>query len=203
MAKNYNPSAIVYVQIGPPIEALKYGFRSRLAEGQRELFGQKAVTSGDFEGFIFQSQAPRPGRAKKVTLEGSTSGYYDYTQAAALRAEKYTLGFPHFRFASSPPHSTVRFMTINSVKYAYYLPNGENNPEGLNNLGSEIATPGAQDLVFGAAFPFPPRASTLIGGGHTFSTFYAPSVAEIPQGWIPHIEKARFNQAHFSAYISG
>jgi hypothetical protein len=94
------------------------------------------------------------------------------------------------------PKSFVQtvYVTFRGIKYAWQIPKVTNTnlPSGtLDALGVKFATPGDFDeLCFGANAPKPPKATITIGSGEgpaqtskTLSTFYDPSVANLPEGW--------------------
>jgi hypothetical protein len=68
------------------------------------------------------------------------------------------------------------------VKYAWNMPKDTAQKIGsIQALGIRLATGQDNDLVFGAEYPKPPRATRLIGEDQ-ISTFYDPSTT-LPAGW--------------------
>lgn len=185
MPRNTRNGVTVHV----PIEGyagLKYVFNSRNDPGDREILGQEllAATETNVAGYVIGVNAPKPPRAKKDKTTGSESGFYDHTNRAELIAAGWQLTKGKAgRSPSVSGRSDFVYVTINGVKYAWYCPRSAGaaglDPDAVA-LGVKPVT--ANDLVvYGAQFPVPPRFKKALNGG-IYSTFYDPSVTEVPEG---------------------
>lgn len=190
MAANvYEAKREVYV-VPFVTSAIRYGFLTNVRAVVSTDCGHTAVDRTALPaGLVFGANAPKPGRASRKRLNGTDSSYYDIGVAAALRQAGYSLSRPRARRGGASTLSSTVFVTIGTIKYAWRI-----RDDLLTRLGADAAALGIsvagnaeEDLVFGASFPKPPRASkvvTGVGGFDTLSTFIDPTrLDNLPEGW--------------------
>ncbi len=166
---------------------IKYGFLTSVKESTQTALGHLAVNRAALpQGLVFGANAPKPGRASQTTATGSESSFYDITKAAELKADGWRLGFPSVRRGKTGRKSVCVYVTLEGVKYAW-MQNSETHAllaADASALGLELGTSDDIDLVWGARFPQPPRASKTGADNRTVSTFIDPSKADdLPPGW--------------------
>jgi hypothetical protein len=163
---------------------LKYGFSTNIDQAQSTQLGQVAVNNLA-PGYIYGANAPKPARARKRFASGVVSSFISAGSVASARSQGWSVGKGHFRTGGSTPKGKVVYVTMAGVKYGWVMPNTTAQRIGgsLAQLGIKIATSADKDIVFGASYPTPPKASRAIAAtGSIVSTFYDPSIS-LPAGW--------------------
>lgn len=183
-------SRLVSVPLSAPYADHKYVFRTTIESAKSTTLGHTAVTAETaVAGLIFEANYPKPARASKAFASGSTQSFVAPASIAAAR----TAGWSVSRTKSNGKKNNSRFtvvvyVTVNSVKYAWAIP--KKSWAKLKNsakaLGIKEAQASDNDLVFGATFPKPPKATvtTTSADGVTKNTsFVDPSnLGSLPTG---------------------
>jgi hypothetical protein len=165
---------------------LKYGFQTNIDQAQSTQLGHQAVNNFA-AGYIFGANAPKPARARKKFASGVVSSFINAGSVTNARTQGWAVGKGRYRAGGSTPKGKAVYVTMTGVKYAWIMPNSTAQRMGasVTQLGIKIATSADKDLVFGASYPKPPRASRSIassGGSSIITTFYDPSI-NLPAGW--------------------
>jgi hypothetical protein len=154
--------------------SLKYGFHTNIDQAQSTQLGHAPVNTRSVPGFIYGANAPKPARARKRFASGVVSSFW-------------SVGKGRFRTGGNTPKGKVVYVTISGVKYGWVMPNTTAQRMGgsLAQLGIRTSTSQDKDIVFGASYPTPPKASRPMAGGtgSVISTFYDSSV-NLPPGWL-------------------
>lgn len=188
MPRNLGAPELVTVTIKPNVKLLTY---TKVDSTYYTDFGMTATTwssSLAVANLVYQSNFPRPYRASKFinATKGYESGYIDPTKIAALRADGWTIIKPKPRkLTLTRKNSYLVYVTINSVKYGWYMNANaaQISDSDLSGLGITKATDAdLATIVLGASFPVPPRAKKVVTDG-TISTFFDPSKTTLPSGW--------------------
>lgn len=166
---------------------LKYGFLTSVKDTTSTELGHTLVDRVTLPpGLAFGVNAPKPGKATKLTVTGSESSFYDISKAGSLRANGWSASFPTIRRGKSGRKSICVYVTLGPIKYAW-MQNKETHAKiaaDLAALGIEVGTSDDRDLVFGARFPRPLRGYKLNADNTIVSTFIDPSKADsLPEGW--------------------
>jgi hypothetical protein len=172
-----------------PYADIKYGFRTTVKESTSTTLGHQPLTAlVPVQGLIFKANSPKPRRASRRTATGLESSFVG---AAAITAA-IAAGFDIVKARPNGRKTKTRFqvpvyVTINGVKYAWGLRKAQFTKLGTNlkTLGITEVTGTETDLVFGASFPKPPRATSVATQGEetvTTSSFYDPSKEAAVQG---------------------
>lgn len=187
-ANSYNARRLVWVTpfTGSPT---KYGFMTNVLAAVGTDCGHNEVT-GDFPtGLVIGANAPKPGRATKRGTTGTGGSFYDIANRASLKAAGYSTTAPRIRRGGAGANSRAVYVDLDGVRYAWRMPQTTfANVSGvLSDLGITECTGAEVNLVWGASYPKPPKASTTItgaGGVNTISTFIDPaSLSGLPDGW--------------------
>ena len=167
-----------------------YGFKTNIDAADRATLGQTAVDAAYPAGLVIGANAPKPPRASRLRVTGTTSSYYDQGIAAAIRAAGWRTGSRgRIRTRNITARTRTVYVALGPTKYAWQIPVDTFARIGGDAaaMGIEIADANDNDLVFGASHPKPPRAAlTVFGndGTDTFSTFIDPAAADnLPEGW--------------------
>ncbi len=167
-----------------------YGFKTNIDAADRATLGQTAVDGAYPAGLVIGANAPKPPRASRIRVTGTTSSYYDLGSAAAIRAAGWRTGSRgRIRTRNISTRTRTVYVGLGQTKYAWQMPLDAYARIGGDRevLGVEDATANDNDLVFGASYPKPPRAAlTVFGndGTDTFSTFIDPAAVDnLPEGW--------------------
>jgi hypothetical protein len=164
---------------------IRYGFATNVDQAESTQLGHTPLTTRP-QGYIFGANSPKPARASRRRATGTVSSFISASAIATARQQGWRVGKAKLRRGGSTAKSSVVYVTIQGVKYAWSLPNDTATAIGnLQSLGIRQATAADTDLVFGASDPKPPQAYRTIGTGtdvDTISTFYDPTVT-LPQGW--------------------
>lgn len=187
-ANSYNNRRLVYVT--PFTGAtVKYGFLTNTPAAVSTACGHTEVTDAYPTGLVIGANAPKPGRASKRTATGTNGSFYDIGNRAALRTAGYSLTNPKIRRGSVGANSRAVYVLNGGIKYAWRMPQTTYTKIGgdLAALGLVDATSNDVDLVWGASYPKPPKASRAdVGADGTdiISTFVDPdAVDSLPDGW--------------------
>ncbi len=166
---------------------VKYGFLTNVKGATGTALGHVEVNRASLPvGLVFGANAPKPGRASKLSATGNESSFYDIGKAAALRADGWRLSFPTIRRGKTGRRSVCAYVTLGQIKYAWMLNNETRAAIGgdLAALGIELGTSNDRDLVWGARFPKPVKGYKTTADNTTISTFIDPSKADnLPAGW--------------------
>ena len=177
MARKTGQGTLMYVSLEGII---KYVFASKLKESLRSDFGQTRVTKAfNVTGAILGANSPSPTKASKKFPDGYEGSYCSNAQISALRKKRYRITRPKLRVPSASNLSKAVYVTINGVKYAWQmsLPNAEqgsfeelSGPIGITPV--DLSADNA-DLVWGASFPKPARATFVKteANGDVIATF--------------------------------
>lgn len=182
----YDSRRIVHVQ---PIQGLniRYGFATNIDQAQSSQLGHVALAGTPPNGYVFGANAPKPARASRRFATGMVSSFVSVTSIVAARGQGWKVGLAKRGGPVNTAKSQTVFVTMNGVKYAWNQPKDtQQKIGGLGALGIRVATTADRDLVFGASRPRPPRARRIVGTGDqtdVISTFYDPTVAQLPAGW--------------------
>ncbi|MBD2150808.1 hypothetical protein H6F44_11850 [Pseudanabaena sp. FACHB-1277] len=175
-------SRLVFVAMAAPYADIKYGFRTTVKESTSTILGHQAlVVDTPVTGLIFKANTPKPRRASRRTATGLESSFIAPSAVAAAVAAGFdiTKARPNGRKSRTQFQIPV-YVTVNGVKYAWGMRVAQKAKLGANfaALGIKEATGAEQDLVFGASFPKPPRAESIVtskNGSVSSSTFYDPT----------------------------
>jgi len=206
----YDKKSLVYVPIkiattteGVEAGGVNYAFYTNVPASAKTALGQVAIATPASPplGTVLASNFPKPRRASKREALRYTSSFCSAAllvqlKIAGWRITKPRVTKPPLHTSELRPKSFIQtvYVTFRGIKYAWQLPRVTitNLPSGaLDALGVKLAVPGDFDeLCFGGNAPKPPKASVTIGEGDgatatskTLSTFYDPSVANLPEGW--------------------
>jgi hypothetical protein len=207
----YDKKSLVYVSIkiattadGVEAGGVNYAFYTNIPAGAKTALGQVAIATPASPPLntVLASNFPKPRRASKREALRYTSSFCSAAllvqlKIAGWRITKPRVTKPPLHIEALRPKSFIQtvYVTVRGIKYAWQLPKvtTTNLPAGaLDGVGVKLATPGDFDeLCFGANAPKPPKASVTIGTGEganqtskTLSTFYDPSIASLPEGWV-------------------
>ena len=175
-------SRLVYVAMAAPYADHKYGFRTTVKESTGTILGHQVLdASTPVNGLIFKANSPKPRRATRRTATGIESSFIAPSAVAAAIAAGFdiTKSKPNGRKGFSQFQVPV-YVTVNTVKYAWGMRKAQKAKLGANlaAMGIREATGTEQDLVFGAAFPKPPRATSIVvskNGSISSTSFFDPS----------------------------
>jgi hypothetical protein len=160
---------------------LKYGFNSGADAADRGILGQTAVDPTNLTGLVIGANNIKPPKATKMKTTGSESSFCGHDKVTDLKAAGWTVTRGRYRSRASSKRSTVYYVTVNGIKYAWSSANTVLKGIDFKSLGIKTGKPTDNDLIFGASFPKPGRASISVGAS-TYSTFYDPS-ATPAEGW--------------------
>ncbi len=168
---------------GSPI---RYGFATNIDQAQSQQLGQAPVNTFA-SGFVFGANAPKPARARKKFASGIVSSFISAGSVVAARGAGWSVGKGKYRTGGSTPKGKTVYVTIGGIKYGWVMPNTTAQRIGGSStqLGIKEAQSTDKDVIFGASYPKPPKASRSVassGGTSTLTTFYDPSVT-LPAGW--------------------
>lgn len=175
----------VFVTIG----SIKYGFKtsSRTKQHATTLGHQDAAAAN---GVIYGINSPKPNRATLISEKGlgRISSFIDPGKEKEARKANWTITRTGGRRAIGESRTTIA-VYVNTPfgwKYAWRMQKADFSSFGAI-LGIKKATAAdADDLVWGANNPKPPRASKL-DNGSVNSSFIEPSAATIDKafaaGW--------------------
>jgi hypothetical protein len=181
MARNTKERLLVSVSVAA-IPTLKYGFNSGADGADRGILGQTPVDpAGSLIGLVIGANNIKPSKATKVKATGSESSFCSHTAVSALKAAGWTVTRGKLKTRASSKRSDVLYVTINGINYAWSSAKSTLKFDS-KSLGVKTAKVTDTDLIFGASFPKPGRASIRTDDGHIFSTFYDPS-ASPAAGW--------------------
>jgi hypothetical protein len=180
MARNTKPRELVWVHGFASMPTLKYGFNSGADAGDRGALGQTLVNPNELTGLVIGANNIKPPKATKVKATGSESSFCAHDKVVSLKAAGWTVTRGKIKSRASSKRSTVYYVTINGIKYAWSAAKPSVAVE-IKSLGLKAGKPTDNDLIFGCSFPKPGRASTQVGSS-TYSTFYDPS-ATPGEGW--------------------
>lgn len=173
---------LAYVPV--TVNNFKYGFKTneRKFNGYGSALGQK--TALGVTGVFYGANSPKPGIARKLFKEGSTSGYFDLAKRASLQKAGWTLnnGDASQGIRTDGLSVTVAHDTPYGYMYAWNVTKAE--AAVAKQLGAVVPTD-PDKLVWGS-FPKPPVAKRRDASGSK-STFCKPDLAQINQailaGW--------------------
>jgi hypothetical protein len=197
------PIKIATTQDGVEAGGVNYAFFTNIPSGARTELGHTAIATPENPplGTVLGSNFPKPRRASqrnglRYTSSFCSTGLITQLKIAGWRITKPRVTKPPLHIEALRPKSFIQtaYVTFRGVKYAWQLPKVTitNVTEAvISQLGIKLATPGDFDeLCFGANAPKPPKASVTVGSGEgaaatskTLSTFYDPSIANLPTGW--------------------
>jgi hypothetical protein len=181
MARNTKPRELVWVHGFASMPTLKYGFNSGADAADKGILGQSPVNPNELTGLVIGANNIKPPKATKVKATGSESSFCGHDKVAALKAAGWTVTRGKIKSRASSKRSTVYYVTINGIKYAWSAAKTTLQGVDAKSLGLKTGKPTDGDLIFGCSFPKPGRASIKIGAS-TYSTFYDPS-ATPAEGW--------------------
>lgn len=165
---------------------IKYGFNTNIDQAQSTQLGQVGVNTFA-SGFVLGANAPKPARARKRFASGVVSSFISAGSVTAARTAGWSVGKGSYRAGGSSAKGKVVYVTIAGIKYGWNMPNTTAQRIGgaLAQLGIREGRTTDKDIVFGASYPVPPKASRAVassGGSSTLTTFYDPTVV-LPAGW--------------------
>lgn len=207
MPRNYSKGTLVYVSV-PGYSDLKYGFSSRIDQNLRSDFGQTVISAGtasQLTNFVLGANSPKPFRASKFfnNTRGYQASYCGVSQVVNLRKAGYQVTRGRRRYGKNTALSVTRYVTLNGIKYAWQSPKAvSGKPIDYSLLGVKEAASGADDLIFGATFPKPARATTTDEDGSKLSSYCDPTqeAALRAENWT--VVKANYDEDNFKRYIS-
>jgi hypothetical protein len=206
----YDKKNLVYVPIkiattteGVEAGGVNYAFYTNVPSSAKTALGQVAIATPASPplGTVLASNFPKPRRASKRDALRYTSSFCSAAllvqlKVAGWKITKPRVTKPPLHIPALRPKSFIQtvYVTFRGIKYAWQLPKvtiTNVTQATLDSLGVKLATPGDFDeLCFGGNAPKPPKASVTIGEGDgatltskTLSTFYDPSIANLPEGW--------------------
>jgi hypothetical protein len=181
MARNVKERALVFVTVAA-IPTLKYGFNSGADTGDRGILGQTVINPADpLTGLVIGANNVKPPKATKLKATGSESSFCSHTAITALKAAGWTIARGKLRTKTASRLSLLYYVTINGINYGWSSTRAAKTPD-IKSLGLKVPKATDTDIIYGASFPKPGRASFRTDDGHTFSTFYDPS-ATPGAGW--------------------
>jgi len=201
----YDTRELAYVNITIPSadgeegqQSVKYAFLTNIPESKASELGHVKVPVSQYSnpplGLVLTPSFPRPKRATLREPLRCTSSFVSKDKEIAARKLGYRVARPkgRSRLIVNNPKALVQgvFVTMLGVKYGWNIPlvTSTNTGGDLSGLGINIATGADLDEVCtGANFPKPPRAAFIQGTGDIIkeiSTFYDPSVSDLPKGWF-------------------
>ncbi|PZU92589.1 MAG: hypothetical protein DCE90_18075 [Pseudanabaena sp.] len=200
-------SRLVSVAMAAPYDGIKYGFRTTVKESTSTLLGHQALdVSTPVTGLIFKANSPKPRRASRRTATGLESSFI----APAAVVAAVAAGFDITKARPNGRKSVTQFqipvyVTVNGVKYAWGMRRAQKAKLGANfgALGIKEANGSEQDLVFGASFPKPPRAESIVtskAGDVRSSTFYDPTNEAQVVGKF-RIEAGQYTAASWADFV--
>ncbi|MFE4108566.1 hypothetical protein [Almyronema epifaneia] len=169
---------------GSPV---RYGFLTNIDQAQGTQLGQTAIGGTVPQGYVFGANSPKPARASKAFASGTVSSFVNAGNIASARQQGWRVGKARLRRGGSRKKSSVVYVTLGGVNYAWTMPNDTKTKIGgdLAALGIKTTTGQETNLVFGASNPTPPKAYKTVGTGSSInliSTFYDPQ-RSLPAGW--------------------
>ncbi len=175
-------SRLVFVPMAEPYTGIKYGFRTTVKESTGTILGHQTLeVSTPVTGLIYKANAPKPKRASRRTATGIESSFVSPSAIAAAIAAGFDVvkARPNGRKRATQFQIPV-YVTINGIKYAWGMRKTQKAKLGanFNVLGIKEANGSELDLVFGASFPKPPTATSVVvskNGSVSATTFYDPS----------------------------
>lgn len=193
----YNKKRLVFVNLKAEVPgagpvagapAFAYGFPTNIKAGDGTELGHQAVDiAAPPAKFVIGTSFPKPARASVRKGLYFVSSFADISAYATLK----TAGWSVTRSRSLPPvitgdrpFVTTIYVEVRGIKYAWQRPKTiltNTNAADLGTLGHNEPTIAEYDeLVFGAEFPRPARASIIVaaaGSGPTkrISTFANPT----------------------------
>jgi hypothetical protein len=196
MARNTNASIPVTVTING-YTGLRYGFLSRIREALMDNLGQTKIysTISDMTGIVFGANSPKPPRASKLFATGYESSFCSSDKIASLKADGWQIKrAKKARMPITTDRSKAYYVTINGIKRAWNSANSATMPTSLiTATGIKEATKTETGLIWGASFPFPSKARTVLADGSTYSTFVDPSKEDsLPADWILDQSKSNY-----------
>jgi hypothetical protein len=178
-------SRLVFVAMAAPYADHKYGFRTTVKESTGTILGHQVLdASTPVAGLLFKANSPKPRRASRRTATGLESSFVAPSAVVAAIAAGFdiTKAKPNGRKGFSQFQIPV-YVTVNNIKYAWGMRKAQKAKLGANlaAMGIREATGAEQDLVFGASFPKPPRATSVVtskNGSVSSTSFIDPSNLE-------------------------
>lgn len=181
-------SALIPSTGDPPVagEPVKYGFPTNIPAADRATLGHVALDyATPPTKLIIGCSFPKPYRASMRQALRYTSSYCSKDKIAALKGAGWRVSPSKARsriILGDKPFVKTVYVKIVGINYAWQLPKVTETSAGgpLTELGIVDATAAdADDLVFGANFPKPPRATKEVGTSGTdtyrkISTYYDP-----------------------------
>lgn len=184
----------------------KYGFRTNTLAADRTTLGQvAAVVNGDYiAGLVLGANSPKPATATKFkAASGSESSFCSAEAIDDARAAGWQVRIPPRKVAKpGTKYTKTVYVTVGALdgdgnptgpqfKYGWRMPLflfSSITPSDLTALGIKQATSGDTDIVFGANYPKPPRASLITtpasGAQSRKTTFVDPNKLDsLPAGW--------------------
>lgn len=162
---------------------LHYAFKTSIKETESTALGHTALTANSpLAGLIYRANAPKPPKATKRLSTGATStSFIDDGAYVSAAAAGWQL-IPSKRSGGrrrKTRRTTVVYVTVNGVKYAWNIRDTllAKARSSLEALGIKIATK-ADDCVFGASFPQPPKVKIFTTQGEeevSLQTYFDPS----------------------------
>lgn len=182
----YSSKRMVYVTpiVGSPY---RYGFPTNIDESRGEQLGHTLVAGALPEGYIVGANLPKPARATRRFVDGTTSSFIDAGSVISARNLGWSVGQAKIGTGGTTARATIVYIRMGLVKYAWPMRNTTRariQPD-FAGLGIVESTPADKDLVFGSRIPKPPKATkTVITGDEvdTLGTFYDPDT-DLPEGW--------------------
>lgn len=204
MGSPYGPRELVAV-VPYTGATWKYGFNTTTKEAEQTALGQTdAIVNGDYiAGLVIGVNRPKPPRAtRKGSATDTGSTYCGADAIATAKAAGWRVKVPLRRGGRSGAKSKTVYVTVGEIdadgqpvgpqfKYAWPMPLFLYNriiAADRTALGIEDATASDTDLIFGADYPKPPRASFIAtptsGASNTLTTFVDPNkIDNLPSGW--------------------
>lgn len=200
-------SRLVFVALDAPYAGIKYGFRTTVKESTSTILGHATLdVSTPVTGLIYKANSPKPRRASRRTATGLESSFIAPAAVVAAVAAGFdiTKARPNGRKSRSQFQIPV-YVTVNGVKYAWGMRKTQKAKLGANfgALGIKEATGSEQDLVFGASFPKPPRAQSIVtskDGSISSNTFFDPTNEAQVQGKFS-VQAGQYTAASWADFV--
>lgn len=186
MSNRYNDTRLVHV-IPFQGAAIRYGWRTKVDQGDSSVLGHVAVTGNFPPGFVIGANSPKPPRAVRTRDSGDISSFVSFTAVTAARNAGWRVTAGRRRVANTTRLTrTVAVRLGEGIFYAWQIPTEvfTRIGEAATQLGILTPSQDEENLVFGADPAFkPPRAQTR-QGNNTISTFIDPdAIDDLPAGW--------------------
>ncbi|MGJ3253695.1 MAG: hypothetical protein ACFE0J_21550 [Elainellaceae cyanobacterium] len=102
---------------------INYGFLTNIDDGDSGILGQVAVTGNYPDNFVLGANAPKPPRASRIRITGSTTSFIAPAQITTARAAGWRLvKRTRTRAGANTLRSTAVYINLAGIKYAWNIP---------------------------------------------------------------------------------